>query len=187
MKYIFLRISFSQTLMHSVCMSANKTSKKNITNTHGKVKICTNSDCCTNSAMLSKNIQHNISPTPRDVMLQCLHAKLYVALVAVFCIPLLYLSSRITLRLSRFFFYCTTRILSIVGWKMNETVCAHIHTIACIHTWGNQTACLLVPDWLWIFFSVSSLPFIHNSVRFRIFNRSAAGRSRSCRSSLYRG
>lgn len=28
MKYIFLRISFPQTLMHSVCMSANKTSKK---------------------------------------------------------------------------------------------------------------------------------------------------------------
>lgn len=66
---------------------------------------------------------------------------------------------------------------SLVGkWMRLLSVLTNTYnTITCIHTWGNQTACLLVPDWLWtenIFFS--SLPFIHNSVRFRIFNRSAA-------------
>jgi hypothetical protein len=83
---------------------------------------------------------------------------------------------------------------SLVGkWmRLLLCLCPHTHntiTNACTHVYCmRKPNSLLACTWLTVNrkkyekkISVSSLPLfsIHNSVRFRIFNRSAAGRSRS--------
>lgn len=98
--------------------------------------------------MLSQNIQRNISLTPRDIMLQCLHAKLYVShcflypsFVSIFThyAPPFEVFS---LSIVQHVFY-----RSLVGKWMRLSVPTFIQSHAYIR--GNQTACLLVPDWLW--------------------------------------